>query len=140
MGNSPQAGVRNSYHGAVLNGRMLHQDAFQFCGGEFVLPPLNHLFFPIEDINIPFLIHPGDIARVEPPIPKRQFRVLRMVPVSLKNIRSANRQFSGFPTGHFLDPFFPVHDPVLAIADRNSDGTFFDSCGRIGMGCGGSLA
>ena len=99
-----------------------------------------HVFFAIHNVEVPVLIHRGDIARVAPAVAQQACGFFRFVQIALGDLRSADDQFTGLTDGHIHLALVQIDDAALGIRYGQADRTDLpDAFKGIDMGDGGGF-
>ena len=81
----------------------------------------DHVLFPVDDVEIPILIHRGDVARVAPAVAERLGRLVGPVLVAQHHLGTLDDQLpplSHRDVGHLV---LEIHDPGQGVGDRDAD-------------------
>src|SRR5512143_2670689 len=107
-------------HG-LLDLRMPVQHFLDLARVDVLARRLDHVLDPAGDIKVTFLVHPRDVARMEPSVPQGQGRFLRFVPISFHDLRPPDDKLSRLADGKDPPARFDVDDPRLRIGPGKTD-------------------
>src|SRR6202035_3177487 len=84
---------------------MFVDDRFDLAGINIFTTCDNHVLQAVQDVEIAVRILVTNVSRTKHPISECESRVLRIVPVSLHDVRAASDQFPVLPDFYFLSCF-----------------------------------
>src|SRR5581483_408794 len=113
--------VSDADHGAFLYRRVREEYVFDFVRVDVVAADKEHVFLALDDVKVPVLVHPRDVARVHPAVTQRLRRLFGLVPVTLHDHRPAYAQFALLALRQFALAGFQINDFALDAGDRQSD-------------------
>src|SRR5215212_1369383 len=82
---------------------------------------VDDLFLAVNDVEVAVVVHPGDVAGVEPAISQGLRGLLGHVPVALHPLRTLYDELARLADWHFALPRFDVHDAHVGAGYRHAD-------------------
>jgi hypothetical protein len=97
---SPPAVVGTDDDGCLQHRLVLVQDALDLGARGVLTAGHEHVLEPIDDVEVAVVIHHAEVAGVEPAAVERRPRCVRIPPVALEHLRSAQDDLAAFTGGH----------------------------------------
>src|SRR5690606_15069419 len=114
-------GVRHAGDGHFENRRVLGQHLFYLARVDVEATGDDHILLAIFDVEVAVLVHPGDVAGVEPAIAQAVGRFRGHLPVAGHHAGAADDQLAGLAHRHDLVAIFRVDNPRLDVGQRQAD-------------------
>jgi hypothetical protein len=87
----------------------------------------DHLFLAIDDVDIAFAVHAGNIARCQPTIAQDPGRFLGRLPVALHDMWPFDVEFTDLPHLQLPFPSLEIDDLLFLIGHCHTHGVQFDA-------------
>ena len=129
------SGVWDSDGAGFKNAGVFIQCFVDIAGVNIETTGYDHVFFSVHNIEIPILIHGGDIAGIQPAVTECIGCFIGSFPVSGHDLGAAYDQFTLFPNGHIGETFSQINQTDVGVRIRNSDAPGFLN-GMIGVRMG----
>src|SRR5207244_1593359 len=112
--------VRHADDRCVLDRGVLLEDALDLAGSNVLAAADDEVLRAAGDVQVPILVHPADVARVQPAAAHRLARLLAAAEVAGHNARALGDDLA-FLSGR-QDFAFGVHDHHDDVLHRPADG------------------
>src|SRR5262245_33041651 len=116
---------------------MLQQYCFEFRGRDTEALVFDHLFFAIDDVNISLVIHPADVAGVEPSVAQGTRGLFRRVPVTFHYLRATHASLADLALRQIDFAGLEVYDPGFSVSQQGAAAFGFKAM-RRGLMRGGT--
>src|SRR5262244_954428 len=110
-----------------LSHRRVHvQDLFNLARIDVEPRDQDHVLLPLDDVEVPILVHPRDVARVKPGpapvmvLPERPRRFLRLLPVTAHYLGTSDDQLARLADRHVALAGFQIHNSGFRVGIRYS--------------------
>ena len=115
---------------------MFIENGFHFGWSDGIALILDGFLYSVQDMEVAFFIHQGQVASVEPAVAERLTGIIGTVEVAFHHLRPPDYQFSGLPGRQLNAPALLVNDAGLSINDRYADGagSYLSRRGVVGLG------
>ena len=117
----PPVRVRYPYDTGLLNFRMLIKNFLDLPGIDIIPAADDHIFFPVDNVEIALLIHAGDVPGIKPPIAQSLLGLFQPIPIAQHDLGTPDTEFSFFPRGEVFLSCFQVDDLRVYIRAGQSD-------------------
>src|SRR5439155_7764 len=123
--------VRDADRGRLSDGRMHEEDLLDFSRVHVVARAEDHVLLAIDDVEISVLVHPREIAREQPSVAEHRRGLLRLVPVALHDLGTADRELTDIALREFAGRVVRVDHPRVRIGERDTDALLHHAFERI---------
>ena len=114
-------GVRHADGRRLEHGRVGIEDLVHLAGIHLESRDDDHLLLPVDDEEVAVLVHPHDVAGVQPAVAQHERRLVGPPPVAVHDVGSADAELPGLARVDLARAGLEVHDLAVDVGHGDSD-------------------